>query len=194
MDNMDDFLPDTGGDDPFAGSSDSVGGDDPFASADLGGGDDPFASPEVDSAPAEASAFGFVADGNSQADAPVSLEAAAPAADSALSKWQEQRRAVLVERRDAARAEKEKQRDVAKQELEQMHAERKERLEGIKKQNREEEKNWHAEMETTMQFGSDWEKVTKLVNLTTPKGEKPGTSKVDRMRGLLIQLKNEKKE
>jgi len=42
-----------------------------------------------------------------------------------------------------------------------------------------------------MEYGSSWEKVTKLVNLQPRADEKPGSSVVDRMRKLLIQLKNE---
>jgi len=200
MDNMDDFNPDIAdtGADPFAatGGNDDNGDDDPFGSSfapdidneggdsDSGGGGD-------------SSAFGFVG-GDSSSNAPISMEPAvaassAPAEESALSKWKEQREVVLRERRDKAREEKERQQEIAKGELETMHSQRKARLEAVKKQNREEEKNWHSEMTNTMEFGSDWEKVTKLVNLTTPKGEKPGSSKVDRMRALLIQLKNEKK-
>ena len=56
---------------------------------------------------------------------------------------------------------------------------------------RTDEKNHKAETASLMEFGSQWEKVAKLVNLTPSANEKPGSSKVARMRSLLIQLKND---
>jgi ABC-type polysaccharide/polyol phosphate transport system ATPase subunit len=55
-----------------------------------------------------------------------------------------------------------------------------------------EEKNFKEEMAHVMAAGSDWEKVAKVCDLT-PKVSKGAVRDVDRMRTVLIELKNEKK-
>jgi len=70
--------------------------------------------------------------------------------------------------------------------------ERESKIAKTKQTNLEEEKNFITEMASLMEFGSQWEKVHKLVNLQPKPNEKPGSSRKDRMRGLLIQLKHEK--
>ena len=65
----------------------------------------------------------------------------------------------MIERRDAARAGKEAQKDTGKSEIDAFHTERTARIAAIKKKNREDEKNMAAEMASTMEFGSQWEKV-----------------------------------
>lgn len=106
--------------------------------------------------------------------------------------WQSDRSEVLRQRRDEARDKKEAAKDAAKATLKQFYDDRDARLGKVKATNREEEKNVQAEMASLMEFGSTWEKVHKLVNLQPKPNEKPGSSRVDRMRNLLIQLKHEK--
>jgi hypothetical protein len=48
-------------------------------------------------------------------------------------------------------------------------------------------------MKSTFESGARWEKVNKLLSTQPKVGEKPGQSRVERMRKLLIQLKAEKK-
>lgn len=49
-------------------------------------------------------------------------------------------------------------------------------------------------MKTTFESGQRWEKVNKLISTAPRPNEKAGTSRVERMRKLLIQLKTEKKQ
>lgn len=111
---------------------------------------------------------------------------------SEIGRWESEHRSALMEKRNKARAEKEKLLENAKADIEKFYNERKEKQNNIKTQNKENEQNYFSEMGDLMQYGDPWEKVGRLVNLTPKPNEKPGTSKVDRMRGLLIQLKNEK--
>jgi hypothetical protein len=55
------------------------------------------------------------------------------------------------------------------------------------------EKNYRSDMKSTFESGARWEKVNKLLSTQPKVGEKPGQSRVERMRKLLIQLKAEKK-
>ena len=56
------------------------------------------------------------------------------------------------------------------------------------------EKNYRSDMKTTFESGQRWEKVNKLISTAPRPNEKAGTSRVERMRKLLIQLKTEKKQ
>jgi len=111
---------------------------------------------------------------------------------SAIGKWEAEHRSALMDKRNKARAEKEKLLEKAKTDIENFYNERSKKQENIKTQNKENEQNYFTEMSDLMEYGAPWEKVGRLVNLTPKPNEKPGTSKVDRMRRLLIQLKNEK--
>jgi len=109
-----------------------------------------------------------------------------------LAQWQAKRQEELRKRRDAAREKKEQQKVTAKDETAKFLAEREAKIEKTKITNVEEEKNFTTDMATLMEHGSQWEKVHKLINLQPKPNEKPGTSRKDRMRALLIQLKHEK--
>lgn len=112
---------------------------------------------------------------------------------SKIQQWEMEHREMLIEKRNQARAEKEKLIETAKTDIENFYEERKKKQGSIKSQNKEHEQRYFQEMKDLMQYGAPWEKVGRLVNLTPKPNEKPGTSKVGRMRRLLIQLKNEKK-
>jgi hypothetical protein len=111
----------------------------------------------------------------------------------ALTLWQSKRAEELRKRRDAAREKKEHQKEAAKEETAKFMADRDARILKTKTVNAEEEKGAVTDMATLMEHGSLWEKVHKLVNLQPKPNEKPGSSRKERMRGLLIQLKHEKK-
>jgi len=106
--------------------------------------------------------------------------------------WEEKRNEVLRQRRDKAYGDKDGLEEAGKVATAEFYTSRETRIKAIQETNREDEKKTVADMESLMEFGSQWEKVAKLVNLTPDPNEKPGTSKVDRLRQLLIQLKNEK--
>ena len=56
------------------------------------------------------------------------------------------------------------------------------------------EKGFKEEMAHVMASGSDWEKVAKVCDLTPKVAGKGGSSRdIDRMRTVLIELKNDKK-
>lgn len=196
----DDFA--GGGDDPFAGTS-AAAGDDPFGSSDLGdygadAGDDLGGyGADLGSTEPVANADNDVFGGMVEAEQPITLGGdepvlGAPTASSKYVEWQNNHQSKLVEKRNAARERKEEQLTAARAELEAFQSERAANLKKIKAANRDEESAKQAEISNVMEFGSSWEKVNRLVNLKPNPDEKPGTSTVDRMRTLLIQLKNEK--
>jgi len=119
-------------------------------------------------------------------------ESALPSND-ALTLWQAKRGEELRKRRDAAREKKEHQKEAGKEETAKFMADREAKIQKAKTVNADEEKGFVTDMATLMEHGSQWEKVHKLINLQPKPNEKPGTSRKDRMRGLLIQLKHEKK-
>lgn len=214
MTDFDAFSPDPvpDADDPFAPAPEAS--EDPFA-APAAAEDDPFASGEAEAEtnaaeegdPFEAGGGDFNNEGAFDAavealpqeeEQELSLAPESSADTGAvlpesviLGEWQSNRDEVLRGRRDEAREKKEAQRETAKAELATFLEERQERLVKLKTKNREEEKNFITDMETTMAHGTQWEKVHKLVNLQPSANEKPGSSKVDRMRALLIRLKHE---
>lgn len=200
---------DMGGADPFAAGGDD-NNDDPFGLgdeqvADLGAAseatDDPFGmdggeeEEAVADEPVADAGFGgdFGAEETEDAPLPDLGGVSEPMAKSnKLQEWEEQHTAMLTQKRDAARAAKEDQRDAAKKEIEQFYTDRNERIAKGKSKNRSDEQNFLEEMASTMEFGTPWEKVNKLVDLQAVTG-KAGESNTERMRNLLIQLKHEKK-
>lgn len=58
--------------------------------------------------------------------------------------------------------------------------------------NRSEERNTKADIKNTMENGTQWEKVAKFCDLKPKIEGKGGVQKTDRMRRLLLTLKNEK--
>lgn len=206
----DDFA--AGGDDPFAADSGAGQEEDPFGlgSAEPLEQDDPFAA-EAGSFPEEAATevdYGEL-DPSPEMGMEMEMEQTSDAMDdmsfreeakqevsilpesAVLGEWQSARNQLLTTRRNAAYEKKEVQQQTAKDELAQFNVDRKAKIDKIKSQNREEETNFKTEMDNLMQFGSQWEKVHKLVNLQPKPNEKPGSSRVDRMRNLLIKLKHD---
>jgi len=112
--------------------------------------------------------------------------------NSEIGQWEAEHHNMIIEKRNKARQDKEELLEKAKQDIQKFYLERKEKQAKIKISNKEHEETYFSEMKTLMQYGAPWEKVGKIVNLTLKPNEKPGISKVDRMRTLLIQLKNEK--
>lgn len=145
--------------------------------------DDPFATVDGGSS-SNAGAF----DSFSGAEVEVKEEEAA-----ALAKWEKERAQVLRERADKAAADKQAAIDQAKEEISKFYADQQAALERQKKINRGDEKNYRTDMKTTFESGARWEKVGKLISTQPKANEKAGTARVERMRKLLIQLKQEKK-
>merc|ERR1712173_210625 len=107
-----------------------------------------------------------------------------------LQKWQQEHAEMLINRRETARQEKEALITKAEEDIEKFYQERKKKIETVQEQNKQHETAYFQEIKELMEYGAHWEKVGRLVNLTPKPNEKPGTSKVGRMRTLLIQLKN----
>jgi len=137
--------------------------------------------------------FSHVPQAHSQSSAP-GLEATHPAVDeeTPLSVWEKQRGEILRERQAKADKEKAAQVQAAKEEIEKFYADQQTKLEKTKKINRADEKNYRTETAAVFANGTKWEKVNRIVNTGPKHGEKPGTSRVERYRKLLIQLKGQK--
>jgi len=108
---------------------------------------------------------------------------------SALSLWEEKRSIFLKERQQKADESKRELIAKAKEDLDKYYSTRGEKIQTVKAQNRNDEKAYMSDLASLMKSGAVWEKVTKFTNLTAKNNEK---RPVDRMRKLLIQLKNEK--
>jgi len=138
--------------------------------------------------------FSHVPQAHSSSSQQVSLESEHPAVDeeTPLSIWEKERGEILRERQAKADAEKQKNIQVAKEEIEKFYADQQGKLEKNKKINRADEKNYRSETAAIFANGTKWEKVNRIVNTGPKHGEKPGTSRVERYRKLLIQLKAQK--
>jgi len=110
----------------------------------------------------------------------------------ALSVWQEKRSQILAERKQKAEEQKAQLLSTAKDDIKTFYATREQKLTATKKQNRSDEATSKKEYEALMQFGTRWEKVNRLINVTPKPQEKGAGARLDRMRKLLIQLKNQK--
>jgi len=100
---------------------------------------------------------------------------------------------VLAERRQKAEEQKAATLVQSKQDVTSFYAAREDRIKNAKKQNRTDETNSKKEYEALMQFGTRWEKVNRLINIQ-PKPSDKTAGRLDRMRKLLIQLKQVKDE
>lgn len=193
--------------DPFQEGGQQEFGDDPFGdagagNADLGG----YGADDLGGYGAvEDDAFGNIgaADDNGAAfggdDAFDGLHVAAPVpqvqlgdlgVDSQSEKyaiWRREQAETLAKKENDGRLAKEEIKETARADMQRYMSDRQERLSKIRDKNRQEERNRVEAMNTVMQHGSPWEKVGQLVNL----GNVEKGSMVDRMRSLLIQLKNE---
>jgi len=164
---------------PSLDGDEGLGGDDPAAAFGLG---DAEAKVENNLG---SDAFGLVTD-----DPLPSLDGELQVEDnSKLREWREQRSIVLAERASEATTKKQANLETAKDETADFYKQREARIARKAESNRADEKEYREDIRSTMQFGTEWEKVAKMVN-TAPKSEK---AKTDRMRKLLVQLKSEKK-
>jgi len=145
--------------------------------------DDPFAS--VDN-PSSSAASGPAFDSFS-AGKELKVEEETP-----QSVWEKERTQLLAERSQKAAADKQSNLSTAKEELSKFYADQDARLEKTKKINRADEKNFRSDTAAIFANGTKWEKVNRMVNVAPKVGEKPGTSRVERYRKLLLQLKVEK--
>lgn len=109
-----------------------------------------------------------------------------------LSLWEEKRKAELQEKREKALEAKRKVQEQAKKDLEEFYEARKELVAKNEKRNKKEEAEGLADLDSVMQFGTLWEKVARLVDLTPKAGQTYKRNDLTRMRSLLLQLKNEK--
>lgn len=107
--------------------------------------------------------------------------------------WEKERATILRDRASKAEADKQQALTAAREEVSKFYADRDANVAKQQKTNRADEKNYRADMKATFESGAKWEKVGKLVSTQPKPNEKAGTSRVDRMRKLIIQLKTEKK-
>merc|ERR1712070_454430 len=128
-------------------------------------------------------------DGMDMMDMPKSEEKFEP---TPLQLWEEKRATVLEERESASEQKKQDALQRAAEEFARYLEIRGKRIEETKKAHRDEAARQAESLEKLMAHGTKWAKVEKLVNLK-PNKEKSFT-KTERMRKLLITLKNERKE
>jgi len=91
------------------------------------------------------------------------------------------------------RLHKKKLVEEAQEEIKQFHITRQRKIETIKKENKEKEKVIREDLQATFQHGTIWEQVGKMVNLQENKNSNNEAEGNDRLRTLLIQLKNAKR-
>jgi len=108
-----------------------------------------------------------------------------------LQLWEQERVTILAEREAASDVKKQEVVAAAAEQLAKFYAARDEKIAATKKQNREDAERSTATMTQLMEHGTKWEKVDKLCDLKPKQDKKSGT---ERMRKLLITLKNEVKE
>jgi len=190
MDMEDPFAAAGDGNDPFQ-SVEAPGDDynaiqDPQAAApadagDMKTGDQPprteFVSPET-----AADVFGGV-----QADTQDAGNDAEEENVTFLSVWEEQRAKTLQERQQKEEAAKQEIAKTATQEIQKHLEERKEQITQNQKDNRAAEADFKEDMEKVFKDGTIWQQVGKMVSLKADGGGRP-----ERMRDILIQLKNAK--
>lgn len=139
-------------------------------------GDDPFAAVDSSNTPGPSfDSFSNLEDNKEE--------------ETALAQWESERKIVLAERQQKAEDAKTDLLAKAKEDLSKFYSDAKLKLEKQAKTNRADEKNYKQDIKQLFESGNRWEKINKLVNTQPKLAEKPGTSRVDRFRKLLIQLK-----
>merc|ERR1711879_466045 len=106
-----------------------------------------------------------------------------------LSVWEEQRRKTLSERAAKEEVTKKQLTVEAKKELDDFMAKRAQTIKAAKEQNLVTERDLKDEIAAVFKSGTIWEQVAKMVSLQGSTEKKGGP---DRMRSLLIHLKNQK--
>ncbi len=152
---------------------------DATVSADLGASNFGAADFGVESKADEGAGFAFV---NSEPEVKQ---------ESALAKWEAERAIALQAKADAERAAKAENVAKANEEREAFAKKFEESITRAKATNRAEEKQWRSDFEQTNKSGTDWEKVAKYCDLKPRPDTKTNPAKTERMRKLLVQLKNE---
>lgn len=105
------------------------------------------------------------------------------------SVWTDQRRNELEDRREIERDSQSKSKEEAQETLQQFHNDRNARIAAKQKENRIKEEQLREDLQSTFEHGTIWEQVGKMVNLQETEATSEGS---DRMRALLIHLKNAK--
>lgn len=109
---------------------------------------------------------------------------------SALAKWEEDRKVVLQKKAEKERLERQENVKKAKEELAQFYKKREDTLAKTKQTNRADEKALKADIASVTASGSDWEKVAKFCDLRVKAETQRNPLKTERMRSLLVGLKN----
>jgi len=109
---------------------------------------------------------------------------------SKLAAWRAEHAAKLQARQEEERKEKARLAQQAQEEIAAFMEKRREQCAKNAARNRADEKQWRADIKSTLETGTDFEKVAKYCELRVKDEGKP--PKNDRMRKLLIQLKNER--
>ncbi|ETO26716.1 hypothetical protein RFI_10417 [Reticulomyxa filosa] len=109
------------------------------------------------------------------------------------SVWLESHRQMLQEKAKKEREEQDQLQQQAKEDIQKFHDDRKRRIQEAKKQNKTKETQLREDLQAVFEHGTVWEQVAKMVNLQEPTDKSGLSGDQERMRKLLIQLKNDKK-
>jgi len=192
---MDDFLSGNGDNDTSTGM-DTIPVSNPYENGNISGGDDAYGgNNSVGNNNTEQDDF-IVEDieikkkPNSGSTEQKQSEDQEP---TVLSVWLESRNQILEEKRAKEKEEQEALQKQSKTDLQKFHDDRKRRIEDAKKQNRTKEQQLREDLQSVFEYGTVWEQVARMVNLQEATDKRGPSGDQERMRNLLIQLKNEKK-
>jgi hypothetical protein len=113
--------------------------------------------------------------------------------DTPLSQWEAKRADVLAQRRAEASKAKEQLVVKGREDVDKFYKDRDAAIQKNLNKNRADEKEGKVELESVMQNGTMWEKVARMVDLTPNAAKTYKRGDLVRMRTLLVQLKNDKK-
>jgi hypothetical protein len=115
----------------------------------------------------------------------------------ALQLWEEERKKILSDRANKEREEQSSNIERGKKELIKWKQDRDIKIKSKQEENRRKEKDLRQDIQSTFEHGTIWEQVAKMANLQDKKPSKFTSNNsddgYDRMRNLLIHLKNVKK-
>ena len=119
---------------------------------------------------------------------------ASSSTESEKDKWNKKKAIELKALAEQHREEKDKAIAAGKRELELFYKNRKAAIEQAKANNRAEEKKNKIDLENTLSNGTEWQKVAKYCDLKERHDPKfaQQAAKTERMRSLLVDLRNEK--
>jgi len=129
----------------------------------------------------------------SEVEVPTEVKHSEDQEPTVFSVWMESHRQMLEEKAKKEREEQDKLQKQAKEDIQKFHDDRKRRINETKQQNKTKESQLREDLQAVFEHGTIWEQVAKMVNLQEQTDTSGLSGDQERMRTLLIQLKNDKK-